>query len=986
MIYKIFIAASQIIEVLMNIDHLFPSATRCCQPGKAAARSDCKLSSIDQHLDKVITKPQSIDSQTFSKEPIVSCQGREDRPGPPIYFSKTEARGRYARPLLVFIFFACAQTFAQEPQIDQGQMPRVSATEPEDALDTFEIRDGFQLKLAAHEPDVVDPIAIAFDADGGMYVIEMRGYSEHREDRLGRIRYLEDEDGDGIFETSSIFKDGLKWPTGIACYKGGVFVGATPDIFYFKDKDGDGVSDEEQLVFTGFGPTDSRLNMQALFNSFRWGPDNRIWGATAASGGNVTRPGDPSFESVSIRGADFSFNPETLDFRAENGTAQYGLSFDSYGRRFVCSNSRHAIWVAYERHHVKPNPYYDLPAPLVDIARDGAAAPVYRISPDEPWRIVRTRWRVSGVVKGMIEGGGRVSGYFTSASGIHIYWGEAFGETFQDNIFVGDVGSNLVHRKIITHEQNRYQPVAIRPEDEQQTEFLRSRDNWFRPASFATGPDGCLYICDMYRETIEHPWSLPQGIKAHLDLDSGNNRGRIYRVEPDGFARPSIPKLSEASDAELIALVEETEDDWRRTTARRLLFERGKPIKQDRVPYPYPALLKAEATPLVDFSSWNKDPWMDAAILNSLHDEAWIRFAWDHRSAAMSARFEEELARMSGKTGSLTLIESIASLLGGVEVSPHLMAMVSALKEGFTLAGGDWEEIATLGIFSSLFTRAARIAENELADLDSRLAAIGLLELQSGREIEAVLKRIVSENAAQNTLIAAAAKGIEDAAFLIENFNRLPPETRREIVVRLTNDAQDALGILAAIETGTLTLEQIPADAAQRLRNHREPKVAARALQTLPRIEMRSEVVVLYQAALASNGDIEKGQAAFRKACITCHQTSDGEGYVFGPPIATFKTAGKTLILGNILDPNREVAPQYQAFQFTMKNGEAYAGMIASEDKRNVTVALPGGVTKTFPRTEVESMTGLGRSLMPEGLEHSLTIEEMTDLLAYLVQ
>ena len=214
----------------------------------------------------------------------------------------------------------------------------IAATEPEEALDAFEVREGFRLKLAAHEPDVVDPIAMAFDADGGMYVIEMRGYSERREDRLGRIRYLEDRDNDGIFESSTIFKDGLKWPTGIVCYKGGVFVGATPDLIYLKDEDGDRIADTERVVFTGFGPENSRLNIQALFNSFHWGPDNRIWGAAAASGGRVTKPGSSQSPTV-LRGADFSFNPEKLDFRLENGTAQYGMSFDSQGRRFVCSNS-----------------------------------------------------------------------------------------------------------------------------------------------------------------------------------------------------------------------------------------------------------------------------------------------------------------------------------------------------------------------------------------------------------------------------------------------------------------------------------------------------------------------------------------------------------------------------------------------------------------------------------------------------------------------
>ena len=121
--------------------------------------------------------------------------------------------GRYIRcgilPVGVAVWICCLDLgLGQEPQVDASQMPRIAATEPEEVLSTFEIRKGVSLKLAAHEPDVVDPIAMVFDADGGMYVIEMRGYSERREDRLGRIRYLEDRDNDGIFESSTIFKDG----------------------------------------------------------------------------------------------------------------------------------------------------------------------------------------------------------------------------------------------------------------------------------------------------------------------------------------------------------------------------------------------------------------------------------------------------------------------------------------------------------------------------------------------------------------------------------------------------------------------------------------------------------------------------------------------------------------------------------------------------------------------------------------------------------
>lgn len=875
---------------------------------------------------------------------------------------------------------------AQEPQIDEAQLPRIPATEPSDVLDTFEIRPGFQLKLAAHEPDVVDPIAMAFDEDGGLYVIEMRGYSERRNEALGRIRYLEDMDGDGHFESSSVFKDGLKWPTGIVCYKGGVFVGATPDLYYFKDTNGDRVSDEEQLIFTGFGSGKPELNMQALFNSFRWGPDNRIWGATAANGGTVSKPGDSSFEPVAIRGADFSFDPETLDFRAENGTAQYGMSFDSFGRRFVCSNSHHAQWVAYERDQVLWNPYYDLPPALVDIPNDGAAAPVFRISDDEPWRVVRTRWRVSGVVRGMIEGSGRVSGYFTSATGIHIYWGESYGSHFRNNIFVGDVGSNLVHRKLLTTSPGQVQPLATRPDDEQDTEFLRSRDNWFRPASFATGPDGCLYICDMYREVIEHPWSLPEGIKKHLDLNSGFDRGRIYRVEPDGFKRTPIPRLSEASDAALIDLATNASGDWHQTTARRLLFERGNAVATKALQQPFPAKLASETSLIDHLKDWKGDPWLEATILNSLRNEAAILGIWKQQQVSASPSFEVALAKLSGRTTNRSVVEAALNQLTRKDLSHQLVDTLTALKEGILYANGNWSNYEEIDSLSALYQQAGKLAADAEADNQHRVLALKTLSLQSGRSSESLRKAIVTDRSSSDALVTEAARGIADTAFLASHLGSLPLQSRNSVISRIPTTQPGAIQLLEAIKSGALDLKDVPADTLQTLRNNEDRQVSQRAAQILPQIEDRSDVIARYQPALSMTGNQTRGEAVFEQACLTCHQTHDGRGFAYGPSIATFKTAGKDSLLGNILDPNKEVAPQFQAFEFKLKNTETFTAMIDSEDTRNITLLLPGGIRKSFPRTEVKSMKGLGSSLMPEGLEQALSLKQMSDLLAYLTQ
>jgi len=473
--------------------------------------------------------------------------------------------------LLASAAFSCPA--ATPPELKPEEMPRVPPVETTNALATFQVKNGFHLEIAAAEPLVLDPIDICFDENGRMFVVEMRDYSEMRDvtPHLGRVRMLEDSDGDGLFDKASVYVDDLPWPTSVFYYDGGIFVIASPDIFYCKDTDGDGKADVRRVAFTGFGAGVERLNMQALPNALRWGLDNRIHGQTAGNGGLVTRAEQTNAAPLALRGRDFYFDPRTLKIEAEAGGGQYGMAYDDRGRKFACSNSRHIMAFMYETRYAERNPFYHMPAALVDIPVDGPAAEVYRTSPEEMWRVIRTKWRVGGLATGPIEGGGRASGYFTSATGIQIYRGDAFPEDFVGDAFIADVGSNLIHRKKVR--RNGVALLAERPSDEQKVEFITSTDLWFRPVQLANAPDGCLYLCDMYREVIEHPWSLPETIKKLLDLNSGNDRGRIYRIAPDGFKPRKPPQLGKATTAELVATLEH-KNAWHRETASRLLFER----------------------------------------------------------------------------------------------------------------------------------------------------------------------------------------------------------------------------------------------------------------------------------------------------------------------------------------------------------------------------------------------------------------------------
>ena len=161
-----------------------------------------------------------------------------------------------------------------------GELPRIPAVQPEKALETLVVEPGFEMQLVASEPLVNDPVAMSFDEYGRLFIAEMRGYSENADDFRGVIRMLVDEDRDGKFDRSTVYVDNLSWPTAVCCYDGGVFIGMAPDILYCKDTDGDGKADIRERIFTGF----SQSNVQGLFNSFQWGLDNRLHGATSTRG------------------------------------------------------------------------------------------------------------------------------------------------------------------------------------------------------------------------------------------------------------------------------------------------------------------------------------------------------------------------------------------------------------------------------------------------------------------------------------------------------------------------------------------------------------------------------------------------------------------------------------------------------------------------------------------------------------------------------
>lgn len=1004
-------------------------------------------------------------------------------------------------------------------------LPRYPAVEPKDAIATWQVKKGFKLQLTANEPQVRSPIAVSFDENGRMFVCEMIDYSEMRDvtPHLGRVSMLEDKDGDGHFETSQVFADDLAWPTGLIYANGGVFVIATPDIWFLKDTDGDGKADVREKVYTGFGTGLKLLNVQGLANSPMWGQDNRIH--ILAGGGNrgvITCLKRPEDKGIELGGKDFWFDPRTFEFGLEGGGAQYGMSFDNYGRKFACSNSDHLQYWVYDDKYANRNPYYPMPPAKQSIAVDGGAAEVFRISPDEPWRIIRTRWRIAGVVKGGVEGGGRVSGYFTGASGTTIYRGDAYGADFVNNSFTGDAGGQLVHRKIIKPSPDGISLIGERPADEHGFEFAASKDTWVRVVNFANAPDGCLHICDMYREVIEHPWSIPDEIKKYVDLNNGNDRGRIYRIVPEKGAERIGQKvaLGQASTEELVKTLGHP-NGWHRDTAQRLLYERQdkaavpllekllsgdnalaklhalgalvglEPLKEGIVikalqdkdaqvrergtklalplltsvssggEIPSPELTKAlavegdssarvrfmsvllqacgnealmarcKAMPQLSASKGDFFTLLRArdgleklgesyALLLEQHPaETWLKAAiCTHPAPVIWGVFKggtEELSALGSKpripkpphfkndltAGFKQSLPDLLSILGASaadlsNTNDKVVAFLSkqsnpdwiaAFSAGLKKAGLSIEKVDLQGLLSGVFSKAATDASDAKASEASRLESIQLLGLTSSKEATAALTQCLAKDqpdsiqaAAIRTLAQGSSAAVTEA--LLANWLGFGPKAKEVALEALLAREDRALALL---ESGVVKPVDFPASQVQALLKHKSAKVAGLAKTVLASVipPSREEVTAKFKPAIAAKGDAAKGQIQYMTRCVACHRAGT-MGLQVGPDLVTVKTKGRDALLTAILEPHKEVAPQFIAYTVNTKDGQTLAGIITNDTASSMTLKMMGGIEKTLQRSEIKGSTSTGQSLMPEGLETGMSVQDMADLLSFI--
>jgi putative membrane-bound dehydrogenase-like protein len=932
-------------------------------------------------------------------------------------------------------FAIFAVLLSESPLLQAAKPPAVtSPISPQESLKHFVVSDGLVIELVASEPNVIDPIAIRFDENGRMWVVEMRDYPDNSvtgESARSILKVLDDRDADGFYETVAVVADDLRFATGVQPWKGGVFVTMAGKVAYLKDTTGDDKADVVETWYTGF----SEKNQQLRANHPRLALDNHIYIANGLRGGEIVDAKQPGAKPVSISGMDFRFDPLTRRFEPVSGVGQFGLTFDDYNNRFVCSNRNPAMHVVLEDRDLKKNPLVSVTAVATDVAKSGAESRLFPVGKS---------WTTSNLH----------AGQFTAACGLEIFRGDALPPAYHGNIFVCDPTAHLVHREVMKPKGVTFTSTPA----EKGVEFLASPDEWFSPVNLETGPDGALYVVDMYRAVIEHPEWMPTELRKRPDLLEGIDRGRIYRVVPKDFHRPDPPRLSEFVNEKLVETLAHPNAWWRETAARLLLERQDKSIKpqlrqmaldhksqfarihalrlleglklldeelllhllQDGDPriveqaivsaqsriaksgelpkriaglaqhedarVRFQALLTALPTPLAPTHSadrWEQDAMMIAAgkrggtVLTTMLQNS------DQLKANIEepAQFIADLARLAAASkDDSQLAIAIKALVENPQYDRAGLAslLLEATRDGATLVELQTKlDETTRRKLNRAFDDARSVAADAKQPEAARVQAVNLLPFSSGA-VE-TLTSLALEDASQAVRLRAIAalarhQQVDPWRQLLDGFSSETPAIQRGILDAALTNAECSRLFLKEIVSGRIKPTQVELTRANLLLQ----KLFA---ESMPKD--REKALAEYHAVLKLTSDPARGQSVFQKHCAICHRIND-IGIDVAPDISDSRERLPEQLLADIIQPNRAIDSNYFSYTVVTTDGLTHTGILTAETSTSVTLKQAEGKTITLPRNQIDDLHSDGISLMPDGLEKNISPQEMADLIAFI--
>lgn len=961
--------------------------------------------------------------------------------------------------------------------IDAKTDPPKSA---EESLKCFRIEDGVRIELVAAEPLVRDPVAIEFDQRGRLFVVEYGDYPVGPVaggEPLSRVVYLEDSDGDGRSDKRHVFADKLKFAHSLMAYNEGLLVGAQTQILFLKDTNGDNIADVREVLYDGFEPAHPQMQI----GNPRWGLDN--WVYLNYGPGKITSSKLPG-RTLEMPRKEVRFNPLTFEFEADSGVGQFGNTIDRWGHRFYSSNRNPIITTLLPPELLGRNKFYSPTQGSYDVGKSGGDTRVY------PLVEMKSNYLSH-------------AGTHTSACGVTAYFGDKLPAAFDDSVFVCEPIGHLVTRSLVKPHGLRLQAERTQPE----ADFLASTDTWFRPASLANGPDGALYLADMYRLWVEHPKFLPPEIAERIDWRAGEDRGRIYRITTNqtrtAFAEPR-------STEETVKLLGST-NGWQRFLGQRLLIEKQNKaaaplvrevskspnatsrlhalwtldglgeltvddvasatndvdphVRRDavklaakwlgkddsvmehlarRLPDPDVRVRFELAIALAGTSgdvpdtllaslaiSDGRDEWFADGLLTSVETRAGLLLEGliDSIKIQADSPIKPKPDATSFPSNHAYLVKRLASIVGtrgdidelqkliGKVTSPGAdddnananavwwkAAIISGLGEGLPRHRGGLGQISLPKLLSDppgqLAKSAAGLRElleqNQVAALDKlrpvadRVAAVELLAYQPFAKAAPAFDQLLANGQPVELQLAGinglAANGSpETAEMVLARWSELGPSVRGPALAVLLRRVPSTRQMLEAMSEGTMQTSALSIDQRVQLLKHTDQAIREKSTELFGGAVStnRREVVQQYQAALDLKASSPAGHKVFQKICSKCHRL-DGEGFEAGPDLSDVRNRSPLALLYEVLDPNAKVEPRFTSYTVVTNDGKIFSGLIVSETPEAVVVRMAEGKQQVIGRGEIEVIRAGNVSLMPEGIEKDVTVQDMADLLEFL--
>lgn len=864
---------------------------------------------------------------------------------------------------------------------------------PEQSAAAFNLPAGFRMEVVASEPLLASPSAVCWDERGRMFVSELHGYNlagqldieelnktgqldtqvrrvqademfqrAAKAGMYGVVKLLRDTNGDGRMDVADVWATNLPPVYGLVPARGGVIVACAPDIVFLADRDGDGVAEVREKLFTGF-PTGE---LERGINAPQWGGDGWIYFGRGWGGGKITGPHLAA--PVDLPGTDFRIRADGSAIEPITGsTHTFGFAMTEAGDRFTVTTTIPGIFIApVPWRYLSRNP--DAATPSLEAATGDRRA--YSISKPHPWRQKRADdpayFKYYNSRYGAAES--EADGWFTAACGPMIYQDRVL-PGLHGQYFVCEPSGNLIHRALIEADGSALK--LVRAPGEEKSEFAATSDQWSHPMNLTHGPDGSIWITDYYREIIEDYSAIPRHLQQQYGVYNGHDRGRIYRLTHQ--AAPHAPS-ADMSKLNAKALARECGSPlfWRRQTAQRRLVERG---EKSAAPVLRELLAHKNAEPSTVITALRTLDQLGALTPRDVdpfigHADAAVRVhalqLADHWFAREDGRALLDLTLAAAATESNPRVQIQFALSLGESRDPRAFAaLVRYARERMSVR---WMDAAVL---SSLHNRATEM----LADLlrapgDSQSFLPPLTQSIAARRDEPELARALTLTAAakpetQALVLNALAKGRKNAPCkpLADKFARATLAALAaspDADVRKATHALEDTFIASVVDDESL----VPAGKLP------------------PAESISDESFRKFVGALAGLRDLKRGHDLFVQACATCHRIGT-EGHDVGPDLIGQLGMAEESLLKDILMPNERIRPGYETTLVQTSDGSAISGILKDDGATSLTLALPSGVEQVLLRKDVTGVRRLATSLMPSFAE-GLTPADVANILAWL--